>query len=65
MSKYDKILDDLTTYAGRKRDCRICQAKAELASAQREYTAYIDGVTDAVKEIECREKTDNKENENG
>ena len=65
MSKYDKILDDLTTYAGRKRDCRICQAKAEQASAQREYAAYIDGVTDAVKEIERQEKTDNKGNENG
>lgn len=64
MSKYDKILDELTTYAGKRRDCKICQARAEQDRAQREYTAYIDGATDAIKEIERQEKI-NKENNNG
>ena len=63
MSKYDKILDELTAYAGKKRDCKMCQARAEQDRAQREYTAYIDGATDAIREIKCQEKID-KENEN-
>lgn len=64
MGKYDKILDELTTYAGTRRDCKMCQARAEQDRAQREYTAYIDGVTDAIKEIERQEILD-KENANG
>lgn len=52
MSKYDKILGDLMTSAGRKRDCLLCKARAEMDTVNREYTAYIDGAADAIKEIE-------------
>ena len=62
MSKYDKILDELTTYAGRRRDCKMCQARAEQDCVQREFVAYIDGATAAIKEIERQEEID-KENE--
>ena len=47
-----------------RRETARCVARAEQDRAQREYTAYIDGATDTIKEIEHQEKI-NKENNNG
>ena len=51
MDKYDEIISRLSASADRKRDIKQAKAKAEIESIDREYTAYIDGVYDAVKAI--------------
>lgn len=48
MTDYEKIEQHLISAAGRKRDSKIRQAKAEIDTIQREYVAYMDGVVDAI-----------------
>lgn len=55
MDKYDEIISRLSASADRKRDIKQAKAKAEIESIDREYTAYIDGVYDAVKAIRTSE----------
>lgn len=51
MADYEKIEQHLISAAGRKRDSKIRQAKAEIDTIQREYVAYMDGVVDAIRYI--------------
>ncbi len=52
MNKYDEIRNRLMSVADRKRTMKQLEAQAEIKAIDREYTAYIDGVFDAVKAIE-------------
>ncbi len=63
MDDYEKIEQHLISAAGRKRDSKIRQAKAEIDTIQREYVAYMDGVVDAIRYITGEGKR--KENNNG
>lgn len=56
MDKYDEIANRLMTIAGRKRDIKLIEAKAEINAIDREYGAYLDGLSDAVKAIREAEK---------
>ena len=56
MGKYDEIISRLSDRANRKRDMKQAKAKAEFDAIDREYTAYIDGVYDAIKQIRAEEE---------
>ena len=64
MDKYDEIISRLSDRANRKRDMKQAKAKAEFDSIDREYTAYIDGVYDAVKAIRNQNPPTGKEGSN-
>ena len=56
MDKYDEIANRLSAAADRKRAIAQIKAKAEIDAINREYTAYVDGVYDAMKQIRAAEK---------
>nr|DAW60960.1 MAG TPA: hypothetical protein [Caudoviricetes sp.] len=58
MLDYEKIEQYLISVAGKKRDKKILQAKAEMDTIQREYVAYMDGVVDAIRYITGVAKVD-------
>lgn len=55
MDKYEEIANRLSAAADRKRNMEQIKAKSEFDAINREYTAYVDGVYDAVKAIRAAE----------
>lgn len=51
MIDFDKILNDFTERAHKKREIALAKAYAEIKAIDREYEGYIDGVYAAVKAI--------------
>lgn len=47
----DEIVNSLTIYEQRKRDIALEIAKKEIDTINREYKAYTDGVSDAIRKV--------------
>jgi hypothetical protein len=48
---FDSILETLDRRAYQKKEINLAKAKAEMGAIDREYTAYYDGVYDAIKAV--------------
>ena len=64
MDKYDEIVNRLSVSADRKRTMAQIKAQAEIDTINREYTSYVDGVYDAVKQIRAAEALAGKGSKN-
>ena len=56
MDKYDEIANRLSAAADRKRTMAQIKVQAEIDAINREYTAYVDGVDDAIRQIRAAEE---------